>query len=444
MMNYLTDFGFQRKFTCFLLVLISAILSLSAQQNLTLQEALAQAQNNQLYQARLEQLEVLRGRSEQAAKRPNPRLETEFETGALWGDADDNLISLVFSNTWERGGTRGLRQQIAQAELQQATLDAEDYMRVLSSHIRLAYLELLQLQRKASLLELHSERVSKLLQFDQVRVREGEIPSLNPEYLSTELTELEVRKREFETQRLLGGYRLNVLLGAPAETEQMAVEEGTQTERLPDLDQVLSFALENRADLRKIRSAIQQADLQVGMENAVGKRDWEWGVGYHYIGGGLKRDDFVPPGIIESATTASNLLELRLTIPLPLWDDNSGNLDAALAAKKVRERELAHAESVIRSEVLSAYQEYQFNQQRGELYRQTLVPKLQDNLQRLETAYQLTGEAITGVTGWLDIQRELMEAALQGLKADFQVRASVVKLEEAVGGSLEEVMQSSP
>ncbi len=78
------------------------------------------------------------------------------------------------------------------------------------------------------------------------------------------------------------------------------------------------------------------------------------------------------------------------------------------------------------------------------MYRDTLVPKLQETLQRLETAYQLTGEAITGVTGWLDIQRELMEAALQGLKADFQVRASVVKLEEAVGGSLEEVMQSSP
>ena len=54
MMNYLTHIGFQRKFTCFLLVLICAILSLSAQQNLTLQEALAQAQNNQLYQARLE------------------------------------------------------------------------------------------------------------------------------------------------------------------------------------------------------------------------------------------------------------------------------------------------------------------------------------------------------------------------------------------------------
>ncbi len=173
-----------------MLVLISAIFSLSAQQSLTLQEALAQAHNNQLYQARLEQIEVLKAGLQQAQKRPNPRLETEFETGALWGETDENLLSLVFANTWERGGARGLRQQIAQAEVQQATLDAEDYMRVLTSKIRLAYLELLQLQRQISLLEIHSERINKVLQFDQVRVREGEIPSLNPEYLSTELAGL--------------------------------------------------------------------------------------------------------------------------------------------------------------------------------------------------------------------------------------------------------------
>jgi cobalt-zinc-cadmium efflux system outer membrane protein len=438
MMNYWTDFGFQSKFTCFLLVLISAIFPLSGQQNLTLQEALAQAQNNQLYQARLEQIEVLKARVQQAEKRPNPRLETEFETGAIAGDPDDHLISLVFANTWERGGARGLRQQIAQAEVQQATLDAEDYMRVLTSEIRLAYLELLQLQKQVSLLEIHSGRINKVFQFDQVRVREGEIPSLNPEYLSTELAGLEIQKGEFENQLWLARYRLNVLLGAPAETEHMAVEEDTLESALPAVDQVLSFALKNRADLRKMRGTIEQADLQFSMEEAEAARDWEWGVGYHRIGGTLKSDDFVPQGIIESAGSAANLLELRLTIPLPLWDNNSGNLAAALATKKVRERELAHAEFLVRSEVLSAYQEYQLNQKGVQLYRETLVPKLQETLQRLEAAYQLTGE---DVLDWLEIQRSFLGAALQGLEADFQVRASVVKLEQAVGGSLEEVMQ---
>ena len=440
MMNDLTDFGFQRKFACALLVLISAIFPLSAQQEVTLQEALAQARNNQLYQARLEQIEVLKGKLQQAGKRLNPRLETEFETGVISGDPEDHLVSLVFANTWERGGARGLRQQIAQAELQQATLDAEDYMRVLTSQIRLAYLELLRLQKQVSLLEIHSERINRVLQLDLVRVREGEIPSLNPEYLSTELAGLEVQEVEFENQLWLARYGLNVLLGAPAEREHVAVEEATQESALPALEQVLSFALKNRADLRKMRGIIEQADLQFSMEEAEAKRDWEWAVGYHRISGTVKRDDFVPQGIIESADSSANLLELRLTIPLPLWDNNSGNLAAALATKKVRERELAHAESLVRSEVLSAYQEYQLHQRGVQLYRDTLVPQLQETLQRLEAAYQLTGES---VLDWLEIQRSFLSAASQSLEADFQVRASVVKLEQAVGGSLEEVRQAS-
>ena len=440
MMNDLTDFGFYRKFTCSLLVLISATFPLSAQQNLTLQETLAQARNNQLYQARLEQIEVLKGKLQQAGKRLNPRLETEFETGAISGDREDHLVSLVFANTWERGGARGLRQQIAQAELQQATLDAEDYMRVLTSEIHLAYLELLLLQKQVSLLEIHSERINRVLQFDLIRVREGEIPSLNPEFLSTELAELEVQEGELENQLWLARYRLNVLLGAPAEREQVAVEEATQESALPAIEQVLSFSLKNRADLRKMRGTIAQADLQFSMEEAEAKRDWEWGVGYHRISGTLKRGDFVPQGIIESARSISNLLELSLTIPLPLWDNNSGNLAAALATKKVRERELAHAEFLVRSEVLSAYRAYQLNQRGVQLYRDTLVPKLQETLQRLEAAYQLTGES---VLDWLGIQRRVLGAGLQGLEADFQLRASMVKLEQAVGGSLEEVMRSS-
>ena len=171
-----------------MLVLISAIFSLSAQQNLTLQEALAQAPNNQLYQARLAQIEVLQGRSEQAGKKPNPRLESELESAVISKDREDYVVSVLFSNTWERGGPRELRQQIAQAELEQAALKAEHHLRTLTSEIRLVYLDLLRLQRRVALLEGHSEKVNQLLQFDQVRVREGEIPSLNPEYLLAEVT----------------------------------------------------------------------------------------------------------------------------------------------------------------------------------------------------------------------------------------------------------------
>ncbi|MDA2933200.1 TolC family protein [Acidobacteria bacterium AH-259-D05] len=440
MMTYLTHFSFHRRFTFALLVLMTSTLHLGAQRQLTLQEALDQAQNNLAYQARLEQIQVLEAKLQQAGRRPNPHLEAEFETGAVSGDSEDYLLSLLVNQTWERGGKRQLRRQIAQAQLDQTVLDAEDYLRVLTSEIRLAFLELLRFQKQISLLETHSERIDNLLQLDLVRVEQGEIPTLNTEQLQAELTVLAAQKGQFETQRWRTQYQFNVLIGSAAETEYVAVEEETQERMLPTIDRAMSFALENRPDLRKMRAAVTQADLEVEMEQAVAKRDWDLGAGYHRISDSLDANDFVPPSILHAAST-TNLLHVTLTIPLPLWDDNSGNVAAAVATKKVKESELALAESLVKSEVLSAYQDHRLNQRNLELYQKTLVPRLQNNWQRLEAAYQLTGEALGD---WIGIQQDFLDAALQALGADFQVRQSVIKLEQAVGGSLEKVTQGSP
>jgi outer membrane protein TolC len=177
------------------------------------------------------------------------------------------------------------------------------------------------------------------------------------------------------------------------------------------------------------------------MEEAVAKRDWDLGVGYHLTRGDLTADDFVPRGILQSADSATNSFHLTLSVPLALWDDNSGNIASRLAARGVRERELVQAESRVRSQVLSAFRAHRLNQRSRELYQNTLVPRLAENGQRLEAAYQLTGE---NLGEWIGIQQDFLEAALQGLEADFQARRSVIKLIEAVGGSLVEVTQRPP
>ena len=440
-MNDLAHSNLYRQFTLALLILVSVTMHLGAQQELTLEEALNQARNNLAYQAQLEQIQVLEAQLEQSQRRPNPNLEAEFETGALAGDGDDYLLSLLFVQTWERGDKRQLRQQIAQARLEQAVLAAQNSLRVLTSEIRLAYLELLRSQGRTSLIESHQERIDNLLQLDLVRVEQGEIPALNTAQLQTELTTLDAQKGQLETQRRRMQYQFNILIGSPAEAEYVAVEQDMDPAPLPDAARALGFALANRPDLKGMRAAVSQADLDVSMERAVAQRDWDVGVGYHRIVGGLDAEDFVPQGILQSATSTDNLFHVTLSIPLPLWDDNSGNVAAAAASKRVRERQLAQAESLVRSQVLSAYQDYGLNQRTRELYQNNLVPKLEDNWQRLEAAYQLTGEDLGE---WIGIQQDFLEAALAGLEADFQVRQSVIKLEEAMGGSLAEVTQGPP
>jgi cobalt-zinc-cadmium efflux system outer membrane protein len=441
MMNDLAHSTFYRQFPLALLILGSFTLQLGAQQQLTLEEALDQARNNPAYQAQEQQIQVLEAQLQQADRRPNPQFEADYETEALSGNAGTQELSLLLVQTWERGGKRQLRRQIAQTRLEQAVLEAENYLRVLTSEIRLAYLELLWSQKRSSLTESHSERINNLLQLDLVRVEQGEIPTLNTDQLQTELTTLEAQKGQLETERWRTQYEFNVLIGSEAEAEYRVVEEETDAIELPDTDQALRFALANRPDLSALRTRVTRADLEVSMEEAVAKRDWDLGVGYHLTRGDLTADDFVPRGILQSADSATNSFHLTLSVPLALWDDNSGNIASRLAARGVRERELVQAESRVRSQVLSAFRAHRLNQRSRELYQNTLVPRLAENGQRLEAAYQLTGE---NLGEWIGIQQDFLEAALQGLEADFQARRSVIKLIEAVGGSLVEVTQRPP
>ncbi len=440
-MNDLAHSTLHRKFTLALVILVSFTICLGAQQQLTLQQALDQAHKNLAYQAQLERIQVLEAQLEQADRRPNPNFEAEYETGALDGNGDDYLISLLFVQPWERGDKRHLRRQIAQGRLEQSILAEEDSLRVLTSEIRLTYLQLLWSQKRLSLIASHRERIDNLLQLDLVRVEQGEIPTLNAAQLQTELTTLDALEGQLETQRWRTQYQFNILIGSPAEAEYIAVEEEMDPAPLPDVARAVSFALANRPDLKGIRTAVSQADLDVSMEEAVAKRDWDIGVGYYRIQDSLDGKNFVPRDILQSATSTANLFQVTLSIPLPLWDDNSGNIAAASASKRVRERQLAQAESLVRSQVLSAYQDHGLNQRTRELYQNNLVPRLEDNWQRLEAAYQLTGEDLGEL---ITIQQDFLEAALEGSEADFQVRQSVIKLEEAVGGSLAEVTQGPP
>ena len=429
------------RYTVVMLSFLLFVPHLRAQKRLRLVEAVNRAVNNPLYQARVQLIEVLRGRVLQAGKRPNPNLETEIETAKPLEGSGEHLISIVLSQKWERGGKRSIRQQVAQAQLEQAVLGAEDYMRTLKSEVQLAYLALLSLERRLSLSETHLDRVDKLIRFDELRVREGEIPFLNPLHLVSERTRLAVHRNEMDSEYTLAQYRLNTLIGADPTTEYLLIDEELPEMPVPAAEQLVNFALKNRPDLKKARLTVEEAQFQIQMEEAAAKSDWDLGVGYHRIQSELGEGEFRPRGLIQSVTSTANLLEFNVTIPIPVWDNNSGNLAAAIEDRKLKELEFTSAEAMVRREVLTAHEQYQLSQRVSETYREELVPMIEERLRRIEGGYQLTGE---DVSEWLESFQELAEATFQNVEADFQLKKAFLILEKELGGSLQQASQMIP
>ncbi|MBI4444812.1 MAG: TolC family protein [Acidobacteria bacterium] len=422
--------------TLFLMLCFFAVSSLQAQETLTLQESLAQAKANPRYQARLQFAESLQGKAIQAGKRPNPYLETqgEFVPSDV---SEEHSLSLVLWQKWERGGKRKFRTEVAQSEVKQFTLESEDFLRSLTAEISFAYINLLQLEKQIEILEGYSQRIGQLIKVDEIRVSEGEIAALNLDYLRSEVLLFGARKDQMESELKRSRYRFNELVGLPADSSHRLQVDEFPRPALPAPQQAIAYALSNRPDLKRLREAISGADGRIRLERALGKQDWSLGLGYKRARDGF--DDIRLTPLSHGLTDTDHLMEVKLTIPFAVWDNNAGNIAAAIGARKATERDLEAAESRVRREVLYALEQVRISQRQIETYQKNLRPQVEDRFRRIEASYQLTGQ---GHLDWLQSLRDAVDASMNVLGSDFQLWKSLVQLERELGGSIEEATRA--
>jgi len=422
-------------------LIITLYVSLAAtgfgQQPLTLEEAVRQTESNHLYQMELMKVAALQEELSHAGKRLNPVLESEVGTGLIEGSRDHGF-SLALTQRWERGGKRELRQEIAELEFEQARLEVEEFRRELISEVSLTYMELLSAENQLAIIRNRAERVDSLIQLDQVRLDQGEIPSRNLQMLQVETTRLAEEMDRLSHGRTLSQYHLNTLIGSPLETEYVLQDVVTERGPLPDVGRLVDSALENRPDLESLHVGLRLAEKNIAYAAARSRNDWDLGLGYRRNYSRTAEEAFLPRGVVESMTSSSNLLEFTVKIPLPIWNDGSNHVAAAITGREAIEHELAHAEAMARQEVMRAYQQVLFNQRKRQLYRESLLPRLEANLESIQTAYVLMGD---NLLDWLQSHRDMSEALIQSLEIDLGVLRSIIQLEKAIGGSLGSVNQ---
>lgn len=421
-----------------LLLEILAPAQLSAQTPLTLDEALARVVDNPLYQARQQRVKALEGRVEQAGKRPNPVLEGNFLTGSILDRQNEQVISVMFLQTLERGGKRDLRTRIALEELEQAESDLAAYRISLEADVERTYLEIQHFQETEARLAESLEEIQGLIDYDTIRIQEGEVPPLNPVYLRAEVSRLELRREQVRIRIRQARRQLNALLGRDA-GEEFSLQPYVPELSLPPLEAVLRSSMQQHPALRRARSRRNQSELQIELERARAKQDWELGVGYERFQSRHRPEDFEPPGVISSLDDSSNLIGVRLNIPLPLWDDNSGNIAAAIATNRGLEREVSAMEDRIRLEVTGAHQDAELNREQLATYDR-LLEGLNRSYQSEQEAYRLTGQ---GVLDLLESWRLLQEASLDRLRTLLAARVSLVNLKEQSGIDIENLQNGN-
>lgn len=318
--------------------------------------------------------EAARGRVEQAGLRPNPALEAGAQTDLLTGNNGVRKLDLGLIQAIPLGNRLREAQAVAQVGIGAASAVLDDRRRLIVGEITGLYVELLALDQQVELRDRLIKANSRFAELARSRLKTGEISVVEVNAAALEQAKLEQERDTLVAERATRLQSLKPLLGA-SPNEDIQISGG-----LDALTNALSARAEgdkstwNRPDLKVAVLAIEQIDAEQRLARVEIKGDLTVGATYGYDRG--------------AAGDTDHLLGVKMSLPLPVRNQNQGRLRELRAERTRAQREIEALEFRIASEVATARQRAAQSKQIMEGYRAAVLPVGEEAERNLVAAYQ--------------------------------------------------------
>lgn len=392
-----------------LLLLALPSLALAQEPVLTLESALQTARDNnpELAAARWG-IDIAEGERRQAGVLPNPQLSWEVEDTRKGSQTTTVGVSQLF----ELGGKRGARLDVAGRDAELAALELERQRNVLRAEVIAAFQAAAQAQEGLQLAEQSLRLSERALQVVQGRVRAGSASPVEATRAQVQLSEVRLEQGRAEQALTVAYQQLAAVTGA-ARVQFSRVDGGLQANNDIPSRTLLLDRLEQTADLRLARLQIDQREAALGLARSQRIPDLTVSVGSQY-----------------SQTDRERINVVGLSVPIPLFDRNQGNvLAAARRADQARDQRNG-AELRLRSEVVQALAQWSTAASEVQTFDRSILPSAQQALDAATRGFERGKFAFLDV---LDAQRTLVAARLQYLQAQAQSSEARVRLERIFG-----------
>ncbi|WP_010037387.1 TolC family protein [Gemmata obscuriglobus] len=332
---------------------------------------LAVEQNPRLAKANLA-IDAARGRHLQAGLYPNPDVAVNWDE---LGDrsSPDRLGILTaprISQTIVTGHKLTLAQAVAAREVDQATLELLGERFAVVGSVRGAFYEAFTLQQRAEILA----EVVKLAD-DAWGI--GKTLLDNKQIARLDLIQLEVERERFRAElqsarrELPGAYRR---LAAVAGQNALVPEAVKATfDNLPNYDAevVRQAVLEYHPQARSARVGVERAQAAVRRAEVEPIPNLTVSAGY-----------------VRQFENRSHDGSVGVSLPVPMWNRNQGNIRAARAELGMAIQNVGQTENELAARVATAYQAYAAARERAEAYRKELIPRAEETYQLSLTAFK--------------------------------------------------------
>jgi len=241
------------------------------------------------------------------------------------------------------GGKRRKQIELAKLDKQMAEAELTDLTRNLQLQIWQAFYTLHNQQVVIEKYNKLLDKLSSLISSYEVQVAKNNIALKDLVRLKSVYVKINNDKSE-ETEVLIDQQqKLNLLLGITANTQ--AVYNTGDADAIAGhplmYDYILEQSLKNRPDLNQARLQVESAGVNLS----------------------LQRRQVIPDvtlrgGFNQKGDAFNNQYNIGLSIPLPVFDRNRGNIQAAKIIQQSSQANLGYKELEVQNEVLAAYQNY--------------------------------------------------------------------------------------
>lgn len=401
------------------LLILSTVCTLSAFSNeesrISLEIAIQTAlRENPDLNAIRKKIKVARARIDGIALLGNPELETEFVGGA------DATQKLELTKGFQLGGQRGHRKRIARTKLEKVNAEVAEASRLLTKSVKIAFYELVLSQEKLKLAKEVVEYSKQMRDIAEFQFEAGDISVTQANLANIQLQSALREATTLESELKLVQLTLNGLMGSPLETACIAI--GGLSEKIaPDafqkltLDTLKRHALEHRTDLKSLQLNAQLTEGELNLAKTANIPD-------------------LSVGALAEHSTDENAFGVKFSIPLPLFDRNRAEINAAKAQKQVDAAQISNSERQIAREVIAAFLSLSTTQKTLMFYENDSLKLINENLKLTRAAYELGEADLLEVILMQNAFTKTRFAYLEALTAYYK---ALTELEAAVGTSLE-------
>lgn len=399
-----------------------------AQSTLTEEEAVRSAIRNN-YDLRLAKVSVELAKAQlvQAGLWPNPEGEFSAQSDKYYANEGEGGYEYGLNQPIPISGRTFFQTRVAKLGIKRAEWQLKDVKRQVVAEVRKTFYQVVTFEEKEKILNFLVKANQDLLEAVQARLSQAEVSNVDISLARGELLMASQELAEVKARLYESRANLNRLMGQSLNYSFMIAAEPLTFPSI-DLETAAQKSSEQRPDLKAKELEEQMGSAALTLAKAMQIPDITIGGFYQKEKGRFDVND-------QLISDNDRLIGLKVSMPLPLFDRNQGEIAKTKAEKKGAGIQYEALKIQVAKEVAQAYIRLKASKEIIDSYSNGVKEDVEKSVKLMQDAY-LQGQV--NVFDVVQIQSRFNTIENAYLDASQNAREAIIDLESAIGAGFKE------